>query len=67
MVDSAVAQTPRRHGESSSEELIYMLHGLGIETGVDLSKAAATPMGHQSAMEPTWLDSKVNESINNWA
>nr|WP_240098049.1 hydroxymethylglutaryl-CoA lyase [Thermomonas flagellata] len=48
VVDSAVAGAggcPYAQGASgnlASEDLVYMLHGLGIETGVDLARLAAT-------------------------
>ncbi|TCT25886.1 hydroxymethylglutaryl-CoA lyase [Thermomonas haemolytica] len=48
VVDSAVAGAggcPYAKGASgnlASEDLVYMLHGLGIETGVDLPQLAAT-------------------------
>lgn len=48
VVDSAVAGTggcPYANGASgnvASEDVVYMLHGLGIETGIDLSQLAAT-------------------------
>ena len=48
VVDSSVAGTggcPYAHGASgnvASEDLIYMLHGMGIETGVDLPKLVET-------------------------
>jgi hydroxymethylglutaryl-CoA lyase len=55
---------PGATGNLSTEELLYMLNGLGIETGVDLDKVvtigqwATTTLGHR-------LDSKVNESMSN--
>ncbi|MBI3756686.1 MAG: hydroxymethylglutaryl-CoA lyase [Deltaproteobacteria bacterium] len=55
---------PGATGNLSSEELIYMLNGLGIETGVDLSKAVAIGQWATKAMNHR-LDSKVNESMNN--
>jgi hydroxymethylglutaryl-CoA lyase len=48
VVDSAVGGTggcPHAKGASgnvSSEDVVYMLHGLGIETGIDLDKLADT-------------------------
>lgn len=48
VVDSAVAGTggcPYARGASgnvASEDVVYMLHGMGIETGVDLDALAAT-------------------------
>ncbi len=55
---------PGATGNLSSEELIYMLHGLDIETGVDLMKAVAIGQWATKAMNHR-LDSKVNESMNN--
>ncbi len=49
---------PGATGNVSSEELIYMLHGLGIETGVDLMKAVAIGQWATKAMNHR-LDSKV--------
>jgi hydroxymethylglutaryl-CoA lyase len=55
---------PGATGNLSSEDLIYMLNGLGIETGVDLDKVVAIgrwateSLGHR-------LDSKVGESMAN--
>ena len=48
VVDSAVAGTggcPYARGASgnvASEDVVYMLHGLGIETGIDLERLAET-------------------------
>jgi hydroxymethylglutaryl-CoA lyase len=48
VADSAVAGTggcPYAHGASgnvASEDLVYMLHGMGIDTGIDLDALAAT-------------------------
>jgi hydroxymethylglutaryl-CoA lyase len=55
---------PGATGNLASEDLVYMLNGLGIETGVDLGKVAAIgqwatqSLGHR-------LDSKVGESMAN--
>ncbi len=55
---------PGATGNLSSEELVYMLDGLGVETGVDLSKAVdvgawvTDKLGHR-------LDSKVTEAMTN--
>ncbi|MGH7820027.1 MAG: hydroxymethylglutaryl-CoA lyase, partial [Candidatus Binatia bacterium] len=32
---------PGASGNLATEDLLYMLHGMGIETGVDLEKVAA--------------------------
>jgi hydroxymethylglutaryl-CoA lyase len=48
VVDSAVSGTggcPYAKGASgnvASEDVVYMLHGLGLETGIDLPKLAET-------------------------
>ena len=48
VADSAVAGTggcPYARGASgnvASEDLVYMLHGMGIDTGIDLDALAAT-------------------------
>ena len=48
IVDSSVSGTggcPYAHGASgnvATEDVVYMLHGLGIETGVDLDRLVAT-------------------------
>ena len=48
VVDAAVAGTggcPYARGASgnvASEDVVYMLHGMGIETGIDLDALAAT-------------------------
>ena len=55
---------PGATGNLASEDLVYMLNGLGIETGVDLDQVAAIgqwatkSLGHR-------LDSKVGESLAN--
>ena len=55
VVDAAVAGTggcPYAHGASgnvASEDVIYMLQGMGLETGVDLDALVAT--GHWLAMQ----------------
>ena len=55
VIDAAVAGTggcPYAHGASgnvASEDVIYMLHGLGFETGIDLDALVAT--GHWLAMQ----------------
>lgn len=55
---------PGASGNLASEELIYMLNGLGIESGVDLQKAVAIGQWATKAMNHR-LDSKVNESMSN--
>ncbi|OQV14525.1 putative Hydroxymethylglutaryl-CoA lyase, mitochondrial [Hypsibius exemplaris] len=36
--DSADALTPGASGNAATEDVVYMLHGLGLDTGVELSK-----------------------------
>lgn len=55
---------PGASGNLASEELVYMLNGLGIESGVDLNKAVAIGQWATKAMNHR-LDSKVNESMSN--
>jgi hydroxymethylglutaryl-CoA lyase len=55
---------PGASGNLASEELVYMLNGLGVESGVDLNKAVAIGQWAVKAMNHR-LDSKVNESMNN--
>jgi hydroxymethylglutaryl-CoA lyase len=55
---------PGASGNLASEELIYMLNGLGIESGIDLNKAVAIGQWATKAMNHR-LDSKVNESMSN--
>lgn len=55
---------PGASGNLASEELVYMLNGLGIESGVDLNKAVAIGQWATNAMNHR-LDSKVNESMSN--
>ncbi len=55
---------PGASGNLASEELVYMLNGLGIDSGVDLNKAVAIGQWATSAMNHR-LDSKVNESMSN--
>lgn len=55
---------PGASGNLSSEELIYMLNGLGIETGVDLDKIVGIGKWATRAVERR-LDSKVCESMTN--
>lgn len=55
---------PGATGNLSSEELIYMLNGLGIETGVDLDKAVAIGKWATEAMNHR-LDSKIGEAMMN--
>ena len=55
---------PGASGNLSSEELIYMLNGLGIETGVDLDKIVEIGRWATQAVERR-LDSKVGESMTN--
>ena len=55
---------PGATGNLASEELLYMLHGLGIETGVTLEKAVAIGQWVTKSLNHR-LDSKVNESMTN--
>ncbi len=55
---------PGATGNLSSEELVYMLNGLGIETGVDLDKAVAIGKWATEAMNHR-LDSKLGEAMTN--
>lgn len=55
---------PGASGNLASEELVYMLNGLGIETEVDLKKAVEIGQWATKAMNHR-LDSKVNESMSN--
>lgn len=55
---------PGATGNLASEELLYMLHGLGIETGVNLEKAVAIGQWVTKSLNHR-LDSKVNESMTN--
>ncbi|MGE0683904.1 MAG: hydroxymethylglutaryl-CoA lyase [Candidatus Binatia bacterium] len=55
---------PGASGNLASEELVYMLKGLGVETGVDLKKAVEIGQWATKAMNHR-LDSKVNESMSN--
>jgi hydroxymethylglutaryl-CoA lyase len=55
---------PGATGNLAAEELIYMLNGLGIETGVDLDKVVAIGQWATKSLEHR-LDSKVNESMTN--
>jgi hydroxymethylglutaryl-CoA lyase len=55
---------PGASGNLASEELLYMLKGLGIETGVDLEKAVAIGQWATKSLNQR-LDSKVNESMSN--
>ena len=55
---------PGATGNLASEELIYMLNGLGIETGVDLDKVVAIGQWVTKYLNHP-LDSKVNESMTN--
>lgn len=55
---------PGASGNLASEELVYMLNGLGIDSGVDLNKAVAIGQWATKAMNHR-LDSKVNESMSN--
>jgi hydroxymethylglutaryl-CoA lyase len=55
---------PGATGNLASEDLLYMLNGLGIETGVDLDKAVAIGQWATKALDHR-LDSKVNESMSN--
>src|SRR5581483_6321338 len=53
---------PGASGNLASEDLVYMLNGLGIASGVDLQKAVEIGQWATKAMSHR-LDSKVNESI----
>jgi len=55
---------PGATGNLASEELIYLLNGLGIETGVDLDKVVAIGQWVTKYLNHR-LDSKVNESMTN--
>jgi hydroxymethylglutaryl-CoA lyase len=55
---------PGATGNLASEELLYMLHGLGVETGVNLEKAVAIGQWVTKSLNHR-LDSKVNESMTN--
>lgn len=55
---------PGATGNLASEELLYMLHGLGIDTGVNLEKAVAIGQWVTKSLNHR-LDSKVNESMTN--
>jgi hydroxymethylglutaryl-CoA lyase len=55
---------PGATGNLAAEDLIYMLNGLGIETGVDLAKVVAIGQWVTKGLEHR-LDSKLNESITN--
>ena len=55
---------PGASGNLATEELIYMLNGLGIETGVDLDKVVEIGKWATQAVDRR-LDSKVGESMTN--
>lgn len=55
---------PGATGNLASEELLYLLHGLDIETGVNLEKAVAIGQWVTKSLNHR-LDSKVNESMTN--
>ncbi len=55
---------PGASGNLSSEELIYMLNGLGIETGVHLDKIVEIGRWATQVVKRR-LDSKVGESMTN--
>jgi hydroxymethylglutaryl-CoA lyase len=55
---------PGASGNLASEELLYMLKGLDIETGVNLEKAVAIGQWVTKSLNHR-LDSKVNESMTN--
>ena len=55
---------PGATGNLSSEELVYMLNGLGIETGVDLNQAVAIGKWATEALHHR-LDSKLGEAMTN--
>ena len=43
---------PGASGNLATEDLLYMLHGMGIETGVDLKKVAAASRALGDAARP---------------
>ena len=45
---------PRASGNLATEDLLYMLHGLGIETGVDLDAVVATSR---------WLGGRIDRAL----
>jgi hydroxymethylglutaryl-CoA lyase len=55
---------PGATGNLAAEELIYLLNGLGIETGADLDKVVAIGQWATQSLDHR-LDSKVNESMTN--
>jgi hydroxymethylglutaryl-CoA lyase len=55
---------PGATGNLAAEDLIYMLNGLGIETGVDLARVVAIGQWVTKGLDHR-LDSKLNESITN--
>ncbi|HEV8714281.1 MAG TPA: hydroxymethylglutaryl-CoA lyase [Candidatus Binatia bacterium] len=55
---------PGATGNLAAEDLIYMLNGLGIESGVDLDKVVAIGQWATQSLDHR-LDSKVNESMTN--
>jgi hydroxymethylglutaryl-CoA lyase len=55
---------PGATGNLAAEELIYMLNGLGIETGAELDKVVAIGQWATQSLDHR-LDSKVNESMTN--
>jgi hydroxymethylglutaryl-CoA lyase len=55
---------PGASGNLATEDLVYMLNGLGVESGVDLQKAVEIGQWATKAMSHR-LDSKVNEAISN--
>ncbi len=55
---------PGATGNLAAEELIYLLNGLGIETGVDLDQVVAIGQWATKSLDHR-LDSKVNESMTN--
>jgi hydroxymethylglutaryl-CoA lyase len=55
---------PGATGNLASEDLLYMLNGLGIETGVNLDKVVAIGQWATKTLNHR-LDSKVAESMTN--
>jgi isopropylmalate/homocitrate/citramalate synthase len=55
---------PGATGNLSSEELVYMLNGLGIETGINLKKVVEIGQWATQTLNHR-LDSKVGESMTN--
>jgi len=55
---------PGATGNLAAEDLVYMLNGLRIETGVDLARVVAIGQWVTKGLDHR-LDSKLNESITN--